>query len=65
MIDGTAAGRGWFIDPTPQDSSEFTARRGVGVDSDAVEPRLRAGGPADGRHARDGSRLGRDHRRLE
>jgi hypothetical protein len=31
VIDGTAAGRGWFIDPTPQDSSEFTAQRGAGA----------------------------------
>jgi hypothetical protein len=30
VIDGTAAGRGWFVDPTPQDSSEFAARRGSG-----------------------------------
>jgi hypothetical protein len=28
VIDGTAAGRGWFIDSTPTDSSEFAARRG-------------------------------------
>jgi hypothetical protein len=28
VIDGTAAGRGWFIDPTPWDNSEFTYRRG-------------------------------------
>jgi Matrixin len=26
VIDGTAAGRGWFVDPTPADSSEFAIR---------------------------------------
>jgi Matrixin len=26
VIDGTAAGRGWFVDPTPGDSAEFAAR---------------------------------------
>src|SRR5262249_1520973 len=26
VIDGTAAGRGWFVDPTPADNSEFAAR---------------------------------------
>jgi Ca2+-binding RTX toxin-like protein len=28
VIDGTAAGRGWFVDSTPWESSEFVARKG-------------------------------------
>jgi hypothetical protein len=62
VIDVTAAGRGWFIDPTPWESSEFTSRRGSAA--------LVANGasPANGRvdlltvvMHEIGHALGRDH----
>jgi hypothetical protein len=37
LIDRDAAGRGWFVDPTPADDSEFGARRGRGVATRRVD----------------------------
>ena len=42
-LDATAAGYGWFVDPTPADNSEFTVR--IGASEEDALP----GSPAYGR----------------
>ena len=65
-IDIDAAGHGWFVDPTPNDNSEFTHAQNAARHRPADRSVQRRGGPsrpADHRDPRNGSRTraGRQH----